>query len=141
MTRDNFFVALAPYFIPIYAVMVFVAFALGREILNWEGAGAWATFFWALGLSYSFHILLTWDILHTRQPDITSQGYIFSAVIIFLGNALVVGLGLNIVSSDIGLGQIAYSLGNGVSETYLIIGGFGENALTTINSVLNSTSG
>jgi hypothetical protein len=141
VTRDNFFVALAPYFIPIYAIMVFVIFALGRQILDWESTAVWAAFFWALGLSYSFHILLTWNILHTRQTDITSQGYVFSAVIIFLGNALVVVLGMNIVSSDIGLGLIAHSLGNEVSETYLIIGGFAENTLTTINSVLNSTSG
>ena len=141
VTRDNFFVTLAPYFIPIYAIMVFVVFALGRQLLGWEGYLAWATFFWALGLAYSFHVLLTRDFLHSRQPDIISQGYLFSAVIVFLGNALVVVLGMNIVSNDIGLGLIARSLGNGVSETYLIIGGFAENTLTTINSVLNSTSG
>ena len=140
VTRDNFFVTLAPYFIPIYAIMVFVVFALGRQLLGWEGFVAWALFFWALGLSYTFHILLTWDILHTRQPDITSQGYLFSAVVIFLGNALVVIIGMNIVSSDIGLGQTTYALGNGVSETCLIIGDLAENAFTAINSALNSTS-
>jgi hypothetical protein len=42
-----------------------------------------------LGAAYAFHITLTWHILKTRQTDITSQGYIFSAAVIFLGNALV----------------------------------------------------
>ncbi len=141
VTRDNFFVTLAPYFIPLYAIMVFAIFALGRYLLNWEDPMAWATFFWALGLSYSFHILLTRDFLHSRQPDIISQGFLFSAVIIFLGNALVVFLGIRLVSGDIGTEQIARSLFNRVSETYLIIASFTANTLTTINSVLNSTSG
>ena len=47
-----------------------------------------------LGLAYAFHVLLTWHTLHTRQSDLTSQGYLFSAVIIFLGNAGVLLLGL-----------------------------------------------
>lgn len=141
VTRDNFFVTLAPYFIPIYAIMVFVVFALGRQLLGWEGHLAWATFFWALGLAYSFHVLLTRDFLHSRQPDIISQGYLFSAVIIFIGNTLVVFLGIRLVSGSIGTEQMARSLFNGVSETYLIIVDLAANALTTINSVLNSTSG
>jgi hypothetical protein len=42
-----------------------------------------------LGAAYAFHVTLTLEILRTRQTDITSQGYLFSAVVIFLGNALV----------------------------------------------------
>ena len=138
VTRDNFFVTLSPYFIPIYAIMVFVVFALSRQLFDWETPMAWAVFFWALGLAYSFHIFLTWDILHTRQPDITSQGYLFSAVIIFLGNAMIGVFGMKFVSNGIGLSQIAYSLRSEVSETYHIIGGFAQNGLITINSALKS---
>jgi hypothetical protein len=32
-------------------------------------------------------VTLTWHILKTEQTDITQQGYLFSAVVIFLGNA------------------------------------------------------
>ncbi len=138
VTRDNFFVTLSPYFIPIYAIMVFVVFALSRQFFSWDTPMAWAAFFWALGLAYSFHIFLTWDILHTRQPDITSQGYLFSAVIIFLGNSMIAVLGMKFVSNGIGFSQIAYSLGSEVSETYRIIGSFAQNGLITINSALKS---
>ena len=50
-------------------------------------------------------------------------------------------LGIRLVSGSIGTDQMARSLFNGVSETYLIIVDLAANALTTINSVLNSTSG
>ena len=46
-----------------------------------------------LGAAYAFHLTLTWHILRTRQTDITSQGCIFSAAVIFLGNALVLLIG------------------------------------------------
>ena len=73
VTKDNFFVTLAPYFVPLYAVLVFAFFALGRVFLGWDTPWAWGIFHWALGLAYSFHVLLTVEILRTRQPDITSQ--------------------------------------------------------------------
>jgi hypothetical protein len=94
VTKDNFFVSLAPYFVPLYVVLVLAIFAGGRALWGWNGPWAWGLFYWVLGLAYAFHVLLTWHILHTRQSDLTSQGYLFSAVIIFLGNALVLLLGL-----------------------------------------------
>ena len=51
-----------------------------------------------LGAAYAFHITLTWHILQTQQPDITSQGRLFSAVIIFLGNLLVLLLAVPLLT-------------------------------------------
>jgi hypothetical protein len=48
-------------------------------------------------------VTLTWHALKTRQSDITSQGYLFSAVIIFLGNAAVLLLGLPLLTARVGL--------------------------------------
>jgi hypothetical protein len=87
-TKSNFLIVLAPYFFPLYAIM------LGLVFLVCELVGAWHTswlpwFHLLLGAAYAFHLTLTWHILKTRQTDITSQGYLFSAVVIFLGNAFV----------------------------------------------------
>jgi hypothetical protein len=41
--------------------------------------------------------------LKTRQSDITSQGYLFSAVIIFLGNAAVLLFGIPLLTVKSGL--------------------------------------
>ena len=142
VTRDNFFVTLAPYFIPIYTIFVFVLFALSQHALGWGNSPImWAMFFWALGLSYSFHVFLTAHILRTRQPDIVSQGYLFSAVIIYLGNMTVLLIGLVLVTGGVQMHHLVGNLGSEIIEAYSIIGGIAQNAAISINSVLNSDSG
>ncbi len=86
-TRNNFLIALAPYFFPFYAVVVVVVFVIGNLLFHWRAYSPW--FYLLLGAAYAFHVTLTWEILKSRQTDITSQGYLFSGVVIFLGNALV----------------------------------------------------
>lgn len=88
-TKTNFLIALAPYFFPVYAVLLVGIFFIGDLVWNWRRAYlVW--FHLLLGAAYAFHVTLTWEILKTRQSDITSQGRLFSAVVIFLGNAAVV---------------------------------------------------
>lgn len=86
VTKHNFLIVLAPYFFPLYAVLVALVYTVGHLLWDWSGARAW--FHLLLGAAYAFHVTLTGHVLHTRQTDITSQGYYFSGVIIFLGNAL-----------------------------------------------------
>jgi hypothetical protein len=92
VSKSNFVIVLAPYFFPLYAVLVIAAFAVGHCIWNWTEFLVW--FHLAVGAAYAFHVSLTWHALQTRQTDITSQGWLFSAVIIFLGNCGVLLLGL-----------------------------------------------
>lgn len=94
VTRNNFLIALAPYFFPLYAVLVMVTFWAGHWFWNWRHYVVW--FHLALGAAYAFHITLTWHILKHSQTDISEQGYLFSSAIIFLGNiaALLVGIPL-----------------------------------------------
>ncbi|MGD0814445.1 MAG: hypothetical protein ABSA83_12635 [Verrucomicrobiota bacterium] len=87
-TKSNFIIALAPYFFPLYAVLVVAVFFIGDLFWQWRRAYlSW--FHLLLGAAYAFHVTLTWEILKNRQTDITSQGRLFSAVVIFLGNAMV----------------------------------------------------
>jgi hypothetical protein len=94
ITRTNFFIVLAPYFFPLYVALVVVVFLVGHWLWNWSRY--YALFHLLVGAAYAFHVTLTWNALQTRQSDITSQGYLFSAVIIFLGNisALLLGIPL-----------------------------------------------
>ena len=82
VTKNNFVIALAPYFFPLYAVLVVLVFLGGDWIWNWKAYAVW--FHLLLGASYGFHVTLTWHILKNTQSDITEQGYLFSAVVIFL---------------------------------------------------------
>jgi len=84
VSKTNFLIALAPYFFPLYAVLLVAVFALGNWLWNWHSYAVW--FHLLLGAAYAFHLTLTVHVLQTEQSDITSQGYLFSAVVIFLGN-------------------------------------------------------
>jgi hypothetical protein len=92
VTKTNFLIALAPYFFPLYAAIVVAVFVTGHLIWNWQGILVW--FHLLLGAAYAFHVTLTLYILQTRQTDITEHGYLFSAVVIFLGNTLLLLAGL-----------------------------------------------
>ena len=99
ITKTNFLIALAPYFFPLYAVLVVVVYVIGHLIWNWHQFLALFDLF--LGAAYAFHLTLTAHILKTRQTDITDQGYLFSAVIIFLGNVSVLLLGIPLLAEKV----------------------------------------
>ena len=101
ISKTNFIISLAPYFFPLYAVIVIGVFALGNLIWNWHGFLVW--FHLCVGAAYAFHVTLTFHTLKTQQSDITSQGYLFSAVIIFLGNVCVLLFGVPLLTQKIGL--------------------------------------
>jgi hypothetical protein len=46
---------------------------------------------------------LTWHILQTRQTDITQEGYLFSTVVIFLGNVSVLLVGIPLLTAKVSL--------------------------------------
>lgn len=92
VSKSNFLIALAPYFFPIYVIAVIGLYAAGDLMWGWSFYVVW--FHWLVGVAYGFHLTLTWHILQTKQSDISSHGWIFSTVIIFLGNSAVLLLGL-----------------------------------------------
>jgi len=105
VTKSNFLIALAPYFFPLYAVLVVAVFVVGHLIWDWHRFQAW--FHLLLGAAYAFHVTLTWHILKNHQTDISGQGYLFSAVIIFLGNIAVLIVGIALLA---GKGELLLAL-------------------------------
>jgi len=101
VSKSNFLIALAPYFFPLYVVLVVVLFSIGRLIWDWRSYLVW--FHLLIGAAYAFHVTLTWHVLKTRQSDITSQGWLFSAVIVFLGNVCVLLFGVPLLTTEVGL--------------------------------------
>ena len=82
-------------------MIVVVVFALGNLIWNWNGHLVW--FHLCVGAAYAFHVTLMFHTLQTRQSDITSHGYLFSAVVIFLGNVCVLLFGIPLLTARIKL--------------------------------------
>ena len=106
ISKTNFVIALAPYFFPLYVVLVVGVFALGNLIWNWHGYLVW--FHLCVGAAYAFHLTLTFHVLQTQQSDITSQGYLFSAAIIFLGNVCVLLFGIPLLTEKVHLLEVLH---------------------------------
>jgi len=104
ISKTNFVIALAPYFFPLYVVAVVATFAIGHLIWGWQNYFVW--FHLCVGAAYAFHVVLTGHVLKTQQSDITGQGYLFSAVIIYLGNVLVLLLGLPLLTAKVDLNTV-----------------------------------
>jgi hypothetical protein len=87
VTKSNFFVALAPYIVPLYAFLLmgtFFAINYFYPVLK----AYWRLFLWLLGGSFGFHMALTAYALKMDQPDLKPTGRFLSATIIYLGNAV-----------------------------------------------------
>ncbi len=102
VTKSNFLIALAPYFFPLYAVLVVAVFEMGQWLWKWQPYVVW--FHLLLGAAYAFHLTLTWHVLKESQSDITSQGYVFSAAVIVLGNLVVLLVGIPLLTAKVEVG-------------------------------------
>jgi len=121
ISRTNFLITLAPYFFPLYAILVIGLFALGHWIWNWQRFFVY--FHLLLGAAYAFHVTLTVYTLRTKQSDITSQGYLFSAVILFLGNVAVLLFGIPLLTEKISVAQAARDLFWDTNDIFLWLRG------------------
>jgi hypothetical protein len=101
ITKSNFLTTLAPYFFPFYVVLTVIIFLIGNYFFNWTNYILW--FYFLIGAMYAFHITLTYSTVKIHQPDIAEEGYIFSAVVIFLGNMIVLLIGIPLLTGKINI--------------------------------------
>jgi len=95
VTKTNLVVTLAPYVVPLYAVIATLLYVAARPWMSWPYLHG--TFLAVLGAAFGFHLMLTWHSLTVRQPDLAVYGLVFSLMIIALGNLCVVALLLKLV--------------------------------------------
>ena len=118
VTRDNIFISLAPYFFPLYTLLAVIGWYVLSLFWNLDHYRP----FWmaVVGLTWSFHLTFTVDLLRRRQPDLVPHGRFFSLCVIYLLNVL--GLGLWIVAvSRITLPDFITLLAQVTKETYRLI--------------------
>jgi hypothetical protein len=119
VTKNNFLISLAPYFFPFYAVLVVLLFYAGNWAWNWQRHIVW--FHLLLGGAYAFHVTLTLDIVRQHQTDISDQGYLFSAVVIFLGNIAVLVAGIPLAARTVDVPTAFRWWGEGISQVLLYV--------------------
>lgn len=84
LSGTNSLITLAPYFFPFYGVVWLIVTAC---VDRWTRLHlpSW-TVALGFGVTYVLHLVMTAKVLRLRQPDIESEGYVFSAVMVLLGN-------------------------------------------------------
>jgi len=86
--RVNWWIALSPYFVPIYALIwmaLWVTVDFYYPLQPWQ-----PILYFGIGVFWAFHVTFTVSMMHGRQTDLTSQGSVFSWVVILLTNLILV---------------------------------------------------
>jgi hypothetical protein len=106
LSKTNFLITLAPYFFPLYTVLIIGLYVL---LGIWIDVNAYELVWLALvGFTWSFHLTFTVRMLLQHQSDIRECGYLFSYAVIYLLNVLGVALWTVLVSRAT-LGDLAES--------------------------------
>ena len=96
-TKGNFLITLAPYFFPIYSLLV-IALFYGMELINRFLTGFieleryFYLFVFVLGFSWAFHVVLTAAVMLKGQGDLKRTGLLFSLAIVYFMNIVMLGL-------------------------------------------------
>lgn len=95
----NFWIALAPYFFPIYSVFVIALYGVAGCFWDiFHDPYAHQVLYTLLGMTWAFHVSFTLWIIPKGQSDLTYHGTFFSLVVIFIMNIAVLSV-LLILSS------------------------------------------
>ncbi len=98
-TKTNLFIRLAPYFVPIHTIALFLLYLLASKFYNMSRFSN--EFIFLIGFTMSFHVFMTIEVMKVRQPDIMKTGYFFSVLFIYVANIFVAILVLNFIFRNI----------------------------------------
>lgn len=84
--KVNTWIALSPYFIPLYSVFVLVIYLVAG--IFWETEPFYPLMLGFLGFTWAFHLSFTCWMIPKGQTDLAYGGHFFSLVIIYLANVL-----------------------------------------------------
>lgn len=89
--RRDFLVSLAPYFFPLYSIVVIGVFGVAGFFYPavWDYQ---KYLFMAVGLTWAFHFTFTCWMIPKKQTDLLLHGTFFSLVVIYLANLLVLAI-------------------------------------------------
>lgn len=87
-TKTNAVVELSPYFIPIYAIVIMAIYF----VVSYSYAISGGTFVFLIGFTMALHVIMTIEVMKTRQPDMIKSGYLFSIVFVYVLNIIILAL-------------------------------------------------
>ena len=84
--RTNFWIALAPYFFPLYSILAIGVYGLLSLFYSVQSYGP--LLYAIVGATWAFHFSFTCWMIGKNQTDLTDHGTFFSLVLIYLLNLL-----------------------------------------------------
>ena len=97
--RNNFWIALAPYFFPLYSLIVIGVYGILGLFLNVQPYGR--LLYALIGVTWAFHFTFTCWMIPKKQTDLTDHGTFFSLVVIYLMNLALLSVMVVLASSQI----------------------------------------
>ncbi|MEP6937665.1 MAG: hypothetical protein ABI871_06315 [Chthoniobacterales bacterium] len=97
--RNNFWIALAPYFFPLYSILAIAVYGLLSLFGDVQPYGR--LLYGVIGATWAFHFTFTCWMVPKNQTDLTEQGTFFSLVVIHLMNLLLLSIMLILASARI----------------------------------------
>jgi hypothetical protein len=102
--RNNFWIALTPYFFPLYSLLVIAAYGILGLFFNVQPYGR--VLYGLIGVTWAFHFTFTCWMIPKKQTDLTDHGTFFSLVVIYLMNLALLSVMLVLASSRITLADL-----------------------------------
>lgn len=87
-TKTNAVIELSPYFIPIYAIIIMAVYFVVSYSYSINGA----TFVFLIGFAMALHVIMTIEVMKTKQPDMIKSGYLFSIVFVYVLNIMILAV-------------------------------------------------
>ena len=95
LTKDNIFITLSPYFIPIYSLFIIIVYLF----LAWfiDVKPFYSYYLFLSGIALAFHFALTFYAISIGQSDMKVYGVFFSLIIVCLINVVMVSIVLVLI--------------------------------------------
>ncbi len=120
VSKINSFVILSPYFVPIYSLILIILWNILTYIFKLQVKQE--IFIFLLGFTLMFHVMLTLYAVYVGQKDFEISGWLFSLVIVFIMNILVlIVLFLTFLPHDTNFKRTFYYFCNQTVNVYKII--------------------
>lgn len=119
--KTNFWIALAPYFFPIYSLLAIAVYGGLSLCFDVQPYGRWL--YTVLGVTWAFHLTFTCWMVPKNQTDLRSHGTFFSLVVIYLMNLLLLCAMLILASPQTSFAGFGADLvRNGSNFTRTVVG-------------------
>ena len=112
--RTNFWIALAPYFFPLYSILAIAAYGISSLFFNVQPYGR--LLYAVIGITWAFHFTFTCWMVPKSQADLRDQGTFFSLVVIYLMNLMLLSAMLVLASSHITFASFGADLATNIGN-------------------------